>query len=236
MRPWNRRRDPLDLEGQLRGGRPEPRQEFLASLSDRVRAEGRRAPRTALRVAFAAGLTALALGAVSSVGGLGYAATGASHALGAVKKVTGSHTQSRGSDDPAEDQYGIKPGKGCGDKNHVHEREGECKMLMSDVTKTEGNSGTTSFVLTVSLDRLPRDTVTVAYATAGGSATPVVDFTPTSGTLTFPIGTQVKPVTVQVIGDRVKESDETFFVNLSHPNLSAIIVDGQGVGNIRNDD
>jgi hypothetical protein len=26
---------------------------------------------------------------------------------------------------PSQDQY--KPGKGCGDKNHVHERENECK-------------------------------------------------------------------------------------------------------------
>jgi hypothetical protein len=28
-------------------------------------------------------------------------------------------------DDPDDDQY--KPGKGCGDKNHIHERENECK-------------------------------------------------------------------------------------------------------------
>jgi hypothetical protein len=27
----------------------------------------------------------------------------------------------------AKSQY--KPGKGCGDKNHVHERENECKKL-----------------------------------------------------------------------------------------------------------
>ena len=24
---------------------------------------------------------------------------------------------------------GVQPGKGCGDKNHVHYREGECKNL-----------------------------------------------------------------------------------------------------------
>lgn len=30
-----------------------------------------------------------------------------------------------GGDTPGEDQY--KPGKGCGDKNHVHFKEGECK-------------------------------------------------------------------------------------------------------------
>jgi hypothetical protein len=28
-------------------------------------------------------------------------------------------------DEPAKDQY--KPGKGCGDKNHVHAKENECK-------------------------------------------------------------------------------------------------------------
>lgn len=36
-----------------------------------------------------------------------------------------SDDSSDDSDDPGEDQY--KPGKGCGDKNHVHFKEGKCK-------------------------------------------------------------------------------------------------------------
>ena len=36
-------------------------------------------------------------------------------------------------------------------------------------------------------------------------------------------------------GDRLKESDETFFVNLSSP-MKAVIARGQGKGLIKNDD
>src|SRR5438270_12930658 len=32
-----------------------------------------------------------------------------------------------------------KPGKGCGDKNHLHERRFECKITISDVSKKEGD-------------------------------------------------------------------------------------------------
>ena len=43
-----------------------------------------------------------------------------------VNASNAKHGDDEGDDDDAEhDQY--KPGKGCGDKNHVHERENECK-------------------------------------------------------------------------------------------------------------
>ena len=40
---------------------------------------------------------------------------------------------------------------------------------------------------------------------------------------------------VNVVGDRKREADETFFVNLSNAS-GAIIGDGRGAGTIRNDD
>ena len=40
---------------------------------------------------------------------------------------------------------------------------------------------------------------------------------------------------VTVRGDRKREPDEVFYVNLSNAN-GATIADGQGVGTIRNDD
>jgi len=43
-------------------------------------------------------------------------------------------------------------------------------------------------------------------------------------------------VDVTVIGDLVRESDETFQVNLSNPTGGAVIADGQGIGTILTDD
>jgi hypothetical protein len=171
--------------------------------------------------------------ALTSVGGISYAASAVEKAVSGVTKAIDdgptlqSHT-------PGHNQY--KPGKGCGDKNHIHEREFQCKITVKDVKAKEGNSGTTSFVFTVSLNDFAIDPVTVAYATAGGTATPIVDFVPGAGTVTFPAGSTTQTITVGVVGETVKEADETFLVNLSDPSANAIIVDGQGVGTIVNDD
>jgi Calx-beta domain len=129
-----------------------------------------------------------------------------------------------------------KPGKGCGDKNHLHDRRFECKVAISDVSKKEGNSGTTAFVFTVSVSGSPMSSVSVDWATGGGTASPVTDYVPANGTVTLPVGVTTKTVTIQVVGDTFPESNETFFVNLSNPSPNAYIVDPQGVGTIVNDD
>jgi len=80
------------------------------------------------------------------------------------------------------------------------------------------------------------DPVTVDFATASGTATAGSDFTPTSGTLTFVKGQSVGYVTVSVSGDRTREGNETFYVNLSTPSPNAYLGNSQGVGTIANDD
>ena len=129
-----------------------------------------------------------------------------------------------------------KPGKGCGDKNHLHDRRFECKIEISDVQGKEGKSGTTAFTFVVSLSGNPLSPVTVSYATAAGTATTPSDFQPASGTLSFPAGVNTKTITVAVVGDKVREPNETFSVNLSNASPNAYIGDGQGVGTIVNDD
>ena len=62
------------------------------------------------------------------------------------------------------------------------------------------------------------------------------DYIPTSGTLTFPAGSSIKTITVSVIGDKLKEPNESFFVNLSNPSPNAYIGDSQALGTIQNDD
>ncbi|HXG10770.1 MAG TPA: Calx-beta domain-containing protein, partial [Gemmataceae bacterium] len=110
-------------------------------------------------------------------------------------------------------------------------------LRISDVTVTEGNSGTTAAVFTVTLSAASGQTVTVNFATADGTATTVApaDYQFTSGVLTFSAGQTSQTVTVLVNGDTAVEPDETFFVNLSGA-ANATIADNQGQATIINDD
>jgi large repetitive protein len=129
-----------------------------------------------------------------------------------------------------------KPGKGCGDKNHLHDRRFECKVTISSVSKKEGNSGTTAFVFTLAVSGSPLSTVTVDWATGGGTAPAVTDYAPANGTASFAPGVTTRTVTVQVVGNTIPEPNETFFVNLSNPSPNAYLGNTQGVGTILNDD
>ena len=129
-----------------------------------------------------------------------------------------------------------KPGKGCGDKNHLHDRRFECKVTIASVSKKEGNSGTTAFVFTLSVSGSPLSTVTVDWATGGGTAPAVSDYVPANGTVSFAPGVTTKTVTIQVVGNTLPEPNETFFVNLSNPSANAYLGNTQGVGTILNDD
>jgi len=109
-------------------------------------------------------------------------------------------------------------------------------MVISDVTKNEGNSGYTSFTFTVSLSAPSEKGVSVNYATADGTATTAnKDYVAASGTLFFAAGQTSQTITVMVVGNTKKEANETFFVNLSGIN-NALLADAQGIGTILNDD
>jgi Calx-beta domain/FG-GAP-like repeat len=108
-------------------------------------------------------------------------------------------------------------------------------ISISDVTVTEGNTGTRPATFTVTLSAASTETVTVAYAAGKDTATAGSDYQATSGTLTFAPGETEKTITVPVNGDRLGEANETFVVNLSSP-TNATIADGQGVGTIVDDE
>ncbi|HEX9545877.1 MAG TPA: Calx-beta domain-containing protein, partial [Acidimicrobiales bacterium] len=108
-------------------------------------------------------------------------------------------------------------------------------IAINDVSVAEGTGGTTPAVFTVSLSSASTEAVSVAYASADGSATAGSDYTAVSGSLTFAPGETTKSITVLVKGDTVIEPDEAFFVNLSSP-TNATIARGRGQGTILNDD
>jgi hypothetical protein len=104
------------------------------------------------------------------------------------------------------------------------------------VSKKEGNSGTTIFSFAVTLSATALSPVTVNFATANGSAIAPGDYTTTSGTLTIPTGAMGSAITVSVVGNTVKEKNETFYVKVSNPSPNAYLGNTQGVGTIVNDD
>jgi hypothetical protein len=88
--------------------------------------------------------------------------------------------------------------------------------------------------LTVRLSATSTAPVTVAYATAPGSAS-TDDYVSTSGTLTVPPGVQSVLLGVDLVHDGIDEADEQFTVQLSSP-ANATIADGTGVITILDDD
>jgi Calx-beta domain/FG-GAP-like repeat len=106
---------------------------------------------------------------------------------------------------------------------------------IDDVSVAEGEAGTTLATFTLSLSAPSGLAVSVAAATADGTATAGSDFAAVARQIVFVPGTTVSLLTVAIRGDRVWEADETFVVNLSAP-VNATLADAQGVGTILNDD
>jgi hypothetical protein len=95
---------------------------------------------------------------------------------------------------------------------------------------------------TVTLSAASSLTVTVNYQTLNGTATGDAvcgsksrGYIIASGTLTFAPGETSKVVTIHVVGDTFKESNQTFVVRLSNP-INATITKFEGIGTIIDDD
>jgi uncharacterized repeat protein (TIGR01451 family) len=111
-------------------------------------------------------------------------------------------------------------------------------LAVPDVTVYEGNAGSTGARFDVTLSCPFDQEVTVAYATANGTALAGHDYQAVSGTLRFPAGTATQTVVVPVLGDTVDEPHQTFYVDLSNagPAGQVVVADPRGVGTIVNDD
>jgi subtilisin-like proprotein convertase family protein len=108
-------------------------------------------------------------------------------------------------------------------------------LSIDDVAVTEGNSGATDAVFTVTLSGATDVDATVVYTTTSGTATAGSDFVFATGTLTFTPGTLTQPITVAVNGDTIYEYNENFTVSLGEA-VDAAIVGGAGAGTINDDD
>lgn len=228
---WQSGDEPDNFDSRVRARRPRPDDELVDRLTSRRRARGSLSH--SIRLVTALAVIAAFVGALSVSGALGYAKSGLQGGFSQAKAIVSSGPTTV-VNSAADTQY--RPGKGCGDKNHLHDRRFECKVVISGVSAKEGNTGSKAFSFVVSLSGTPVDPVTVDYATAGGTATAGVDFTSTAGTLTFQPGQTSKSVAVLVTGDTLREVSETFYLNLSNPSPNAYLGSSQAVGTIINDD
>ncbi len=107
-------------------------------------------------------------------------------------------------------------------------------ISISDASATESSCAGVSAVFTVQLSRPSKQAVSVAFATADGTAMAGADYVAQSGVVTFQARETTKVIAVTILDDQITESPETFFVNLRNP-INATISDGQGQGTIFND-
>jgi hypothetical protein len=112
---WTRRRS-LDLEAELRSNKPEPRSEFVTSLSKHVRNER---PTARVRIALAGAVSVALLAALAPVGALGSAGSALQGVANTATRVFATHARPVARNTPAANQYKKKK-KVCpkGTKRH----------------------------------------------------------------------------------------------------------------------
>ena len=83
--------------------------------------------------------------------------------------------------------------------------------------------GATSVPITIVRAGGSAGTVSVTYATGGGSAKPGTDYAPVSGTLTFPPGVTSQTVSVPLLNASTPGQSSTFDIVLSNPTGTAVL-------------
>lgn len=103
-------------------------------------------------------------------------------------------------------------------------------LSVADVALANPGTGTATATFTVTLSQAANSPVTVAYATANGTAVAPDDYQPATGTLTFAPGETTKTVAITVYGS-AKAATRTFFLDLSAPS-GAGLTKARGTGAI----
>ena len=108
-------------------------------------------------------------------------------------------------------------------------------LSVSDATLVEGDSGSQSETLAVTLAQSSTSSISVGFSTVDGVAVAGEDYQATTGTVNFAPGETSKTISVDVFGDVLGEGTESFFVDLS-TSLGPFVADGRGEVTITADD
>ena len=112
-------------------------------------------------------------------------------------------------------------------------------VSIADASALEGSG---SVVFALRLDTASKQPVTVSWTTADGTAMSAADYAAmtasmTGGTVSFAPGQTQQTIRVEILDDRLDESDETFLVRLSDPTNGRIASrGGTATGTIVDDD
>ena len=117
----------------------------------------------------------------------------------------------------------------------VIDNDDHTTVSVSDVTVTEGDSGTTQARVEVRLSSRSDETVRVNVATKDGTAKDGFDYYATGGPLVFSPGETLKTLAIDIIGDTSDEMDELLYVQLTNPE-NVTVVRGSATVKIRDDD
>jgi hypothetical protein len=108
-------------------------------------------------------------------------------------------------------------------------------IRIGNAGRAEGHTGRTTLRLTITLSATSTTPVVVRYATLNGSAKAPGDFVAAAGQVTIPAGARTGVIAISIKGDRKREPNETFNLNLTRATGGGIL-DGQAIATIRNDD
>jgi hypothetical protein len=108
-------------------------------------------------------------------------------------------------------------------------------LAVADASISEGDRGTSTVTVPVTLSSASSQAITVSYRTVDGTAKAKADYNAASGTLTFQPGETSRTISIAIQGDHKREANETFSVELSNA-VGATIDDGGATVTILNDD
>lgn len=109
------------------------------------------------------------------------------------------------------------------------------QISVANASIEEGNSGTNTMTMTVTLSDRSLNDVSVTWFTSDGTATSGSDYTPGLSTLVIPAGYISGTISVGINPDTTVEGSETFSVNIAGATLGTI-VKPVGVATITDDD
>lgn len=99
----------------------------------------------------------------------------------------------------------------------------------NNLSIVEGNEGRKLMQVAVNLSAASTEQVSVDYSTqkkAYGTATAGFDYIASTGTLVFAPGETTKLVSVEIIGDKLVETNENFYIDLVAAKGAAVVIDG----------
>ena len=107
-------------------------------------------------------------------------------------------------------------------------------IAIGDAKVVEGNTSVNA-VFPVKLNGPADYDVAVNFATTSGTAKGGSDYVTRTGTVVIPKGKTTGAIGIKVVGDKVRESNETFTISLSGPSYGTF-ADSKATGTIVNDD